>query len=123
MCDEYDYVAIGGIADKGRKSIEKYIPWFTSEAHKKNTKVHGLGYTSLEKLDYMGFDSVDSSAWLYGNRGGYIYIWDGYTMHKKDVPNGKKLDTKKVARHNFVEWVKMSETVENNGLQKPVLKN
>lgn len=112
MCDEYDYVAIGGIADKGRKSIEKYIPWFTREAHKRGTKVHGLGYTSLTNLPRMGFDSVDSSAWLYGNRGAYVYIWDGQTMRKKDVPKGKRMDGRKVARHNFMEWVKMAESLE-----------
>ena len=112
MCDEYNYVAIGGIADKGRKSIEEYIPWFTREAHKRNTKVHGLGYTSLKNLPRMGFDSIDSAAWLYGNIGGYIYHWDGRKMQKMKPPKGKKLDSKAAARHNFMEWVKMAESME-----------
>lgn len=112
MCDEYDYVAIGGIADKGRKSIEKYIPWFTKEAHKRGAKVHGLGYTSLSNLPRMMFDSVDSSSWLYGNIGAYVYIWDGREMKKVGVPKGKKMKTHDVLRHNFIQWVKMAEYLE-----------
>lgn len=113
MCDEYDYVAIGGIAvAKGRNRMEPYIPWFTSEAHKRDAKVHGLGYTNLANLPRTGFDSVDSSAWLYGNRGGYVYRWDGKTMQKVKAPKGKKLDSKAVAKHNFMEWVKMGEALE-----------
>jgi hypothetical protein len=113
MCDEYDYVAIGGIAvAKGRKMMEPYLPWFTSEAHKRGAKVHGLGYTNLTNLPNTGFDSVDSSAWLYGNRGGYIYRWDGRKMQKVNPPKGKKLDSKAAARHNFMEWVKMGEALE-----------
>lgn len=113
MCDEYDYVAIGGIAvAKGRRKIEPYIPWLTSQAHKRGTKVHGLGYTNLGNLSNTGFDSVDSSAWLYGNRGGFVYHWDGNKMQKINVPKGKKLDSRAAARHNFMEWVKMGESLE-----------
>ena len=113
MCDEYDYVAIGGIAvAKGRNKLEPYIPWFTSEAHKRGAKVHGLGYTNMTNLPNTGFDSVDSSAWLYGNRAGYVYRWDGRKMQKVNSPKGKKLDGKAAARHNFMEWVKMGEALE-----------
>lgn len=114
MCDEYDYVAIGGIAvASGRKRLEPYLPWFTSEAHKRGAKVHGLGYTNLANIKRAGFDSVDSSAWLYGNRGGFVYIWDGSKMRKVDAPKGKKLDSKRACQHNFMEWVKMAESLDH----------
>ena len=113
MCDEYSYVAIGGIAvAEGRRKLEPYIPWFTSEAHKRGAKVHGLGYTNLSNLPKTGFDSVDSSAWLYGNRGGFVYRWDGREMRKINVPKGKKLNSREVAQHNFIEWVRMGESLE-----------
>jgi len=113
MCDEYNYVAIGGIAvAKGRSRMEPYLPWFTSEAHKRGAKVHGLGYTNIDNLQRVGFDSVDSSAWLMGNRGGFVYRFDGRTMQKKLAPKGKKVNNKAVARHNFLEWVKLGEYLE-----------
>ena len=113
LCDEYGYVALGGLAHAaGRRQMEKYVPWFLSEAHKRGTKVHILGYTPAGNLMSCGADSVDSSAWLYGNRGRFIYRWDGRTMRKIDVPEGKRMVSREVARHNFIEWVKMGEALE-----------
>ena len=114
LCDEYDYVAIGGIAGRdGGAKLAPYLPWFTKEAHKRGTKVHGLGYTRLGDIKRAGFDSVDSTAWLYGNMSGTVYVWDGKNMRKVKRPKGKKLNSKMVARHNFMEWVKMAEAMEN----------
>lgn len=114
LCDEYDYVALGGLAlAAGRRRMEKYVPWFLDEAHKRGTRVHVLGYTPADgKLVGSSIDSCDSTAWLYGNRGGFVYHWDGKEMHKFNKPKGKRLDGKKVARHNFLQWVKMSEYLE-----------
>jgi len=92
--------------------MEKYVPWFLNEAHKRGTKVHVLGYTPTDGLMGSGIDSVDSTAWLYGNRGRFVYRWDGKDMHKIDVPAGKRMKSREVARHNFMEWVKMSEALE-----------
>ena len=74
MCEEYPYVAIGGIVTKEipRKVYETAFPWFINTAHKHKAKIHGLGYTTVANLQKYRFDSVDSTAWLYGNRGGYI---------------------------------------------------
>lgn len=119
MCDEYDYVAIGGIADAGRASLERYLPALIREAHKRGAKVHGLGYTNLTKLPFLAFDSVDSTAWLYGNRAGFLYRWDGRTMHKEDAAPGKRLNARDAARHNFLEWVRMGEDMEGSGMRKP----
>lgn len=113
-CEEYDYVALGGLAAHEFPNQEKVIPWFTSTAHARGCKVHGLGYTRLKHLERMNFDSVDSSAWLYGNRGGYVYQFrnDGCRMHKVTPPEGMRLDAKKVARHNFMQWVRLAEYME-----------
>lgn len=72
MCECYPYVALGGIVTKEipRQLYEKGFPWFIKTAHDHGCKIHGLGYTTVANLHRYHFDSVDSTAWLYGNRGG-----------------------------------------------------
>lgn len=111
MCDEYDYVAIGGIVSGEIKSA-KYpaFPALISEAHKRGAKVHGLGFTALDWLSKCHFDSVDSTAWTTGNRFGFLYYFDGKTMRKKDAPKGYRLgDSRAVALNNYTEWLKFQK--------------
>lgn len=74
MCEDYPYVALGGIVTKeiDRKKYETAFPWFIKTAHEHKCKIHGLGYTTVANLKKYHFDSVDSTSWLYGNRGGGI---------------------------------------------------
>lgn len=113
MAKDYPYIALGGIAIKEipREKFEKAFPWFIDKAHENGAKLHGLGYTSLEGLHKYHFDSVDSTAWLYGNRGGYLYIFNAKkgTMDKIDAPKGTRLKSQDAARHNFTEWLKFQE--------------
>lgn len=44
LCDEYPYVAIGGLATKEAPLIEPHIRRMTKEAHRRGAMVHGLGY-------------------------------------------------------------------------------
>lgn len=108
LCDQYPYIALGGLAAKEIKRNEyKAIPWFIKQAHKRKTKIHGLGFTNLEGLTKYHFDSVDSTAWTTGNRFGYIYQFDGTTMQKIKVPQGKRiLDSRGAALINYLEWLK-----------------
>lgn len=111
MCDEYSYVAIGGIVSKEIKP-DKYnlLPVLIKEAHKRKAKIHGLGFTALNWLPICHFDSVDSTAWTTGNRFGYLYYFDGKTMKKKDAPKGHKLgDSRAAALNNYVEWLKFQK--------------
>lgn len=111
MCQEYPYVALGGIVGgEWKADKEKYIPWFIETAHKSRTKIHGLGYTKLSRLKDFHFDSVDSTAWTTGNRFGFIYRFNGKTMEKIQCPKGKRLaDSKKVAEINYCEWIKFQQ--------------
>lgn len=117
MCKEYPYVALGGIVTKEipRNVYEKAFPWFIQTAHKYGAKIHGLGYTTIANLKKYHFDSVDSTAWLYGNRGGYIYKFNPQTglmeQHSKD---NSRLKTHQGALHNFLEWIKFSEYATKN---------
>ena len=116
MCEEYDYVALGGMVNdkKYRNQMEGAFSWFLAEARKRNTKVHALGYTSLEGMERHKFYSVDSTAWIYGNRGGYLYQFNGRTLDKIDKPKGTRLKSRAVAIHNFKEWVKFQEYAKHN---------
>lgn len=115
MCGEYKYAAIGGIVVKEIKP-EHYsiLTRLITEAHKRNCKIHGLGFTALKWLKRCHFDSVDSTAWTAGSRFGYIYYFDGKTMQKQNVPKGKKLTPKATALHNFKEWVKFQKYAETH---------
>ena len=114
LCDEYPYVALGGIVSKEfKRSDYTLFPALITEAHKRDSKVHGLGFTNLALLPHCHFDSVDSTAWTTGNRFGYVYRFNGKTIVKHDRPKGSKLaDSKKVAVHNFKEWVKFQKYAE-----------
>ena len=114
MCDEYDYVAIGGIVSREITRQEyKYFPWFINEAHKRGAKIHGLGFTNLEGIQKYHFDSVDSTSWTTGNRFGAIYRFNGKTMEKFDKKEGQRLaDSRAVAINNFNEWVKFQKYAE-----------
>lgn len=113
MCKNYDYVSIGGIVTKEIKPSEHSI--FTNLiniAHLNSSKIHGLGYTNLAGLKKYKFDSVDSTYWIYGNRGGKIYKFNGSSISVINKPKGTKLNSKTVAANNFNEWVKFQKYAE-----------
>lgn len=116
MCKEYDYVALGGIAIKEvpLRTYEKYFPWFINTAHRYGTKIHGLGYTATEGLKKYKFDSVDSTRWLHGNIGGYIYKFNPVTNDIETIKSEKRLKSKEGAINNFWEWVKFSKYLKLN---------
>lgn len=117
-CNEYPYVAIGGIAIKTIKSTQyKYFPWFIEQAHKRGAKVHGLGFTNLEGIKKYHFDSVDSTSWTTGNRFGCIYKFNGKTIVKYGKPEGTRIPKDKVrelAVNNFVEWCKFQQYADTH---------
>lgn len=111
MCDEYKYVAVGGIVSKEIQSQQyPLFSYLINEAHKRGTKIHGLGFTNLEGIKKYHFDSVDSTAWTTGNRFGGVYKFNGQTMIKINKKENQRLsDSKKVALNNFLEWVKFQK--------------
>ena len=115
MCEEYDYVAIGGLVTKeiAAETIISIAPWFIREAHKQGAKIHGLGFTGMKALEKCHFDSVDSTAWIAGNKYGAIYQFDGRKIITHDKQPGKRLaDAKRVALHNWNEWRKFCKYAE-----------
>ena len=118
MCQEYSYVSIGGIVTREipRNIYEQAFPWFINTAHQHGCKIHGLGYTNIQGLHKYSFDSVDSTAWLYGNRGGYLYQFKPQTGTIEQIkPEGKgRLKPRAAALNNFIEWIKFSKYAEKN---------
>lgn len=115
MCDEYKYVAIGGIAS-GEITKEQYpvFTWFINEAHKKGCKIHGLGFTNLNGLKKYHFDTVDSTTWLYGGIvHGYVHLFNGSTIKKiRKGDNYRLKKDDKINVQNFLEWVKFQQYAE-----------
>lgn len=93
MCDEYDFVAIGGIASREIKPSEYPMLYELCEiAHSKGCLIHGLGYLKLQQInvDNCPFDTVDGSSWqgqIRGNRFYIEYVDGNPHLHRvKDEP-------------------------------------
>lgn len=116
MCDEYDYVAVGGIVTKEIKPFEhKYFKWFIDEAHKRNTKIHLLGYTNLKGIYDYRADSVDSTSWLSGGRFGTMYWFDGQILRQVDT--GKRRRREDISHepldlYNYNQWLKLQQYLD-----------
>lgn len=108
MCEDYDYVAIGGLVTKEIKRTEyRFFPWFIQQAHAHNAKIHALGLTNMDAIQKYHFDSVDSSSWSCGNRFGMVYKFTGNSIKQYVKPEGTRLkNSKEVGENNFREWVK-----------------
>lgn len=120
ICEKYPYIAIpttkaneDGI--RIRKTPE-ILTHFIKTAHKYNTKIHGLGYTSMSGLPFLKFDSVDSTSWLSGGKfGGNLNKFDGTTIQKIKKPEGFRMKHSTTLHyHNLLEWLKFQKYAENN---------
>lgn len=113
MCQEYDYVAIGGIAVNEIKQSEyPYLKWFIDTAHSYGCKIHGLGFTNLKGLYIYNFDSVDSTTWVQGGRFGNLFSFDGMYMKELNAKTRRRrsdVNTHPINRHNFYEWVRFQK--------------
>ncbi len=108
LCEEYDYVAIGGIVTKEITQSEyKFFPWFINEAHKRGAKIHGLGFTNLKSLKKYHFDSVDSTSWKSGNRFGSLYIYNNGELKQIKKPDDKRMVTGN--KYSYVEGFVLDE--------------
>lgn len=118
MCDEYGYVAIGGIVSgEITKANYKAFPALISEAHKRKAMVHGLGFTNVTYLPHYHFDSVDSTRWNCA-RYGRVEYFDGKTMRVVDkrkegmrVVGGSEADT---TGFTIKEWIKFQQYAEKH---------
>lgn len=116
MCEEYDYVAIGGLVSGGGEYARKhrrYFPWFIKTAHERGAKVHALGFTALADLAKYHFDSVDSTSWKSGGRFGQVHRFENGTIVTK-TQKSKRAIYRKVDVNNFNEWLKFQHYADEH---------
>lgn len=108
LCEQYDYIAIGGIVTKEIKREEfPALRKLCAYAKQKGTRVHGLGFTEKDIGNY-GFFSCDSTTWNMVSRFGKIYKFTGDRIVVV-TPKGKRVDKSKYIEgevHNIREWIK-----------------
>lgn len=117
MCDEYNYVAIGGIVSKEIKPEQyKAFPMMIKEAHRRKAKIHGLGFTSTSLYGTIKFDTVDSTTWTIGGRMGNMCYFNGEGMRQyyPSLNWKKPININKLTRHNYSEWIKFQKWAERN---------
>lgn len=117
MVEDYDYIAVGGLAIKHIKKREyPLIKKMVDYAYSKNVKVHGLGFTQTKELGKYKFYSVDSSSWLSSvSRGQTLNFFNGYSMENKKINNGnKKVIINKMVEFNLKEWIKFQKYADKN---------
>ncbi len=119
MFDEYEYACLGGmVSNVGGGALTpkvKMVPHIIRLAHQRNCKLHGLGFTKLDWLEKVRFDSVDSSSWLSGARYGHLYNFNGRTIKQTKRPkNTKTVHYKHLDAHNLCEWMKYVDWAKEN---------
>lgn len=77
--DEYDYIALGGLARKGVRSelfdfLDKCFDVICDEKGFPKIKVHGFGVTGMKAMKRYPWYSVDSTSWLLTSRTGSILV-------------------------------------------------
>lgn len=96
----------------------KTFQWFARSAIEASVKCHGLGITGMTVLENVSFTSVDSSSWTAGNRFGEYFHFDAASqkiLSKKDK-RGRIHNHDALARHNFIQWIKFANCVENRDI-------
>lgn len=113
MCDEYDYVAVGGIVSREIKPKQYGVfPTLINTAHKRKALIHGLGFTNVNLLSKYHFDSVDSTSWTSGGRYGALYKYENGQMRLIPKVAGKRLIGDAATEHNLMEWLKLQRYAE-----------
>jgi len=117
LCENYDYVAIGGLVTQEikRSEYDVFFP-LLKIAKENNTKVHALGFTNLKGLFKYKFYSVDSTSWISGQQFMMFYTFNGKTLIKTNLnkPNCRGVNPKGRLEYNFNEWVKFANYAEKN---------
>jgi hypothetical protein len=115
LTKDYEYISIGGIVSKEISKKEfAYLPKLINIAKEQNTRVHGLGFTWVDYLKYIKFDTVDSTYWSYGNRFGFLFQFNNGKMNEIDRPENTRLKSQMSMKYNYFEWIKFQRYAEKN---------
>ena len=116
LCKDYPYIGIGGFAIKTiRPSEYGYIRRLVQYANACGVKVHGLGYSKKDVLDY-GFYSTDSTTWSTTVKFGGTSYFDGKQIIAVRPPKGKIGGDHRIRReYSLVEWIKYQKYLDTKG--------
>lgn len=113
MCKQFDYISIGGIANKEIKTNQyDAFKEMNRYAKKQGTRTHGLGFTTSNCKEY-GFYSVDSSSWTSGRRFGQVVEFKNNRLKQIKKPNNTRADYAKADQINFLSYIKFQRFVDN----------
>lgn len=117
MCEEYDYAAVGGIATNELKSEQyEFLPYLIREAHKRNCKLHGLGFTATSYYKKVKFDTADSTTWNVGGKFGNVcHITPSGEMRQVyySYKNNKRVvEREKLMLYNWNQWCKYQQYMD-----------
>lgn len=112
LCSEYPYIAIsatGTIAPSKWVKNKKLLKQVVKIAHNYGCKVHGLGYTRLSELNNpeIGFDSIDSTAWLSGTRFGIKYSFKNGILKREKTK--QRMTRNYLNDVNAIIWCKLQK--------------
>lgn len=106
LCENYDYIAIGGLAIKEIKKNEyKFLNNLCTIANQRNCKIHALGFTPKNLKDY-NFYSCDSTTWTLGARLASAQIFKNNYINLKSYPSRRLINYKELDKFNLYEWIK-----------------
>lgn len=112
MCEEYDYVAIGGIASREIKPSETPMIYELCEiAHEKGCLIHGLGYLKLQQINTntCPFDTVDGSSWQGHMRGSkFVLEYDNELPCLKRLKDNPRRNWKPLIKECYEVWTEYS---------------
>lgn len=111
---EYNYIAIGGFANKELKQAEyPLVKKMVEYARLKGVKAHGLGFTNFKYLFDFPFYSVDSSCWsISPARGGNLHRFKDGKITIKSLKGENKLRLSDMVFYSFGEWVKFQKYMD-----------
>ena len=117
MCEQYRYIAIGGLVFHIKKQEYELIRKMVKYAYEKGVKVHGLGFTKTKELYKYKFYSVDSTSWkMSAIRGQQFQFFNGTRIVQRMLIKGdKKADLDKMIYHNYKEWIKYQRYMDMKG--------
>ena len=110
LCNDYNYIGIGGIALKQIK-LNK-LPPLLKYAHNHGTKIHALGLTTINYLNKYPFDSVDSTTYSQARFGKTLLTKNGERRYIKcSEPNNylSFISSIKLQQYYYRKWFNYSK--------------
>ena len=114
LVKRHKWVALGDVDVLTRNTgQEDYFPWMVNYAHKYGCRVNGLAFTKLKDLEWIPFDSVDSSTWTSISRFATVHDFNGHNLWKTDCKRSKNgaliSDSAKLMEYSLKQWVQLSK--------------